>query len=353
MQSSRWLACACAMLFSLTAIAQETSVPQAANPAPHVAGEGSTGTPPPADGRLIDTITVSGRQPGPGLWKVSKGEHVLWILGTLSPLPRGMEWDAQNVEEIVAGAQELILAPSVYIKSDVGFFGRLAMIPTAFKARKNPDGKLLQDLVPEADYARWQVLKARYIGNDRGIEQWRPIFAAFELYNRAIKASGMTTSSVVGERVGAIAKRAKLTTTSSRVELKITNAKGLLKEFTKTSLDDIQCFTLTLSRLENDVANMAARANAWATGDIASLRDLPFRNQFTACNAAFTEAALARKAGIQDLAQQMERKWMANAEAALARNASTFATLPIAELLKPDGYVAKLRAKGYVVESPE
>ena len=36
----------------------------------------------------LEAMVVRGQQPGPGLWKVSKGDHVLWILGTLSPSRR-------------------------------------------------------------------------------------------------------------------------------------------------------------------------------------------------------------------------------------------------------------------------
>jgi hypothetical protein len=39
-------------------------------------------------------------------------------------------------------------------------------------------------------------------------------------------------------------------------------------------------------------------------------------------------------------------------EQALASNASTVAVLSIDQILKPDGYVAQLRAKGYAVEDP-
>ena len=44
---------------------------------------------------VLEAVVVTGVQPGPGLWKVSKGEHVLWILGTLSPLPNQMQWDSR------------------------------------------------------------------------------------------------------------------------------------------------------------------------------------------------------------------------------------------------------------------
>ena len=35
-----------------------------------------------------ETVVVSGALPGPGLWKVRKDGHTLYVLATLSPLPR-------------------------------------------------------------------------------------------------------------------------------------------------------------------------------------------------------------------------------------------------------------------------
>jgi len=297
-------------------------------------------------------VVVSGIQPGPGLWRVSKGDHVLWILGTQSPLPRRIEWDTSVVERTLAQSQALIEMPSVGLGTDVGFFRGLTLLPTALRARRNPDGRTLADIVPPAQYARWQVLKARYIGANRGIEQWRPVFAALELYDKAIKRSGMTVSGVVGPKVMRIARRNGVETIPVKVEVAIDDPRRALKEFAASPLDDLDCFRKTLDRIEGDLGNMAMRANAWSVGDIAALRALPVENQFVTCSAAFTEAGLARKYGIDDLQSQIERKWLAAAEAALARNRSTFALLPISQLLKADGYLSKLEAKGYVVEAP-
>ncbi len=327
------------------AAAQEASAPPAAAPT-------AAATANDPEVRDLPTMVVTGVQPGPGLWKVSKGEHVLWVLGTLSPLPRDIEWDSKQVEETIATSQEVLSSPSVSVNTDSGFFGNLALIPSALKARRNPDGKRLQDVVPPAQYARWQVLKARYIGGDRGIEQWRPVFAALELYEEAIKKAGMSGRGVTGPKVAKIAKQHGIKTTSPMVKITIKNARKVLKEFATTTLDDGDCFAKTLDRIETDIGTMRARANAWSIGDIQTLRELPYGNQFTACSAAFSSAELARKNGIADMSQQIETKWMGAAEAALARNRSTFATLPIAELLKSDGYLAKLEAKGYVVEAP-
>ncbi len=308
----------------------------------------------PEGDAIVDmgAVVVSGSQPGPGMWRVSKGDHVLWILGTQSPLPRRMEWESGPVEQVIARSQEAIQPPSVAIKADVGFFRMLGLIPSALRARRNPGDKTLQQVVPAGQYARWQALKARYIGKDRGIERWRPVFAALELYDKAIEKSGMTTSGVVGPVVGKLAKRYKIKVTPMKIEIAIAEPKRALKEFSTASLNDLQCFEKTLDRIQGDLDNMVARANAWAVGDINLLRDLPANSQFAACSAAFTEAGLARKYGMSDVAQQLERKWLSAAEAALANNASTFAVLPIGELLKTDGYLAKLQAKGYIVQAP-
>jgi len=41
------------------------------------------------------------------------------------------------------------------------------------------------------------------------------------------------------------------------------------------------------------------------------------------------------------------------AAAALSSNAVSFARLPIDDLLAPNGYLAKLRSRGYAIESPD
>jgi hypothetical protein len=44
--------------------------------------------------------------------------------------------------------------------------------------------------------------------------------------------------------------------------------------------------------------------------------------------------------------------WLEQAQSALARNEVTFAVLPMSQLLRADGYIAKLQARGYDVTTP-
>jgi hypothetical protein len=301
----------------------------------------------------LDAIVVSGRQPGPGLWKVTRGDRTLWILGTLTPLPKRMEWDVSVIERRLSESQELLLPPRMTMDADVGFFKGLMLLPTVMKARKNPDGRTLRELVPAEQYARWSVLKQRYIGGDKGIEEWRPLFAALELYDKAITRSGLRHDSMVVETVTKIARRNDVKTTDPKLVIKIENPKALLKEFQRETLDDTVCFERTLTRIEGDLGVMAQRANAWAQGDTEAMRNLQARNtQWSACSAAMTGNAVARKIGMQDIEARVRQRWFEAAEGALSRNKTTFALLPVSQLLAPDGYLSLLAAKGYMIEEP-
>lgn len=309
--------------------------------------------PPPVQVADLPVVVVSGVQPGPGLWKVARGEHVMWVLGTLSPLPRGMQWQSREVEQVIGASQQVLLAPAVKLKADVGFFGKLFLLPSAYGARKNADGKTLQQLLPPPVYARWQVLKQKYIGDDRGIERWRPLFAAQELYMKALKANGLSRSGGVGANVEALAKRYGVPEVPTDYPVLIEHPRAAIKAFRQAAPHDITCFIRTLDSVEHDLPAITARANAWATGDLPALRELPDSDRRDACVAALTGAGFAQALGLADVPAKQRAVWLAAARKALAANAQTFALLPMDELLKPDGYLAALQAEGYQVDAPE
>jgi hypothetical protein len=70
-------------------------------------------TPPPvADAQLAEVLVV-GKQPGPGLWRISKGDHDLWIFATLAPLPKQMIWDTADIEKHVGQSQAVLAPPRI------------------------------------------------------------------------------------------------------------------------------------------------------------------------------------------------------------------------------------------------
>jgi hypothetical protein len=305
-----------------------------------------------SDGTLLEAVVVSGAQPGPGLWRVSKDDKVLWVLGTLTPVPRRMRWEAREVEQVIAASQQILRSPGVEMKADIGWFRGLLLLPAALGSRKNPDGDKLVDVVPPELYARWLPLKQRYIGRSSSIEKRRPLFAADKLYDKAIRKSGLSQDNIVTPTIKKLARRYKVPFVEPKVEFTIANPKQAIKEFAATRLDDVACFQQTLERVETDLGAMQERANAWATGDIDALRALPYTDQAQACADAVLGASVAQNNGLGNLRAQLKEAWLTAAEKALATNASTFAVLPMAEVLKADGYLATLQERGYEVEPP-
>lgn len=302
----------------------------------------------------LDTVVVSGIRPGPALWKVTSGDRALWILGTVSPVPEKMEWYSPQSEAVFRNTTEIIWPPQAGMQVGFGSAFKAAFaMPTILRARKNADGKLLKDVLPPDLYARWAQLKLQYIGKDKSIEEWRPIFAAGKLYSAALEKAGLTSGTGTGGRITEVAKERDIKRTSTSVNIAITDPKGMAKSFTKSNIDDVACFRSVLDRLELEVAHASLRANAWAVGNLPELTRLVNKDRLPTCLEAFAKVEAMKESGIFDAVEQSRAKWMKAVDAALATNPTSFATLPMIEIVTPDGLLSKLRAKGYQIVEPQ
>lgn len=306
----------------------------------------------PADGiRTEAAVIVTGEQPGPGLWLVRKGTHDLWILGTVNPLPAGMQLQTKQIDEVIANAQEVMYAPSISVGSDISKFRALLLLPSLIGVKNNPGGKRLSDVLPERTYVRWSAFRDRFL--DRDADKLRPAFAADALWKAAIKRSGMSGTDVAKSAVAAAVERHHPKVTLVKQTIKLTDPKTTLKQFKASDLEDHACLERTLDRLGQDMETLRNRANAWATGDIAAIRAIPLTDQYQACMEAITESGVGRKLGMGDVASRLQLEWQARAEAALDANATTFAVLPMRDLLRAGGVVDTFKAKGFTVLAPD
>lgn len=303
--------------------------------------------------QAMNTVEVKGVLPGPGFWKVSKDDNSVWILASIRPVPKRMQWETIKLERKLVDAQVLIGSPSVKLDADIGFFGKIGLLPSLLKARKNPDGKTLQQILPPATYQRWLVMKQKYIGNDQGIESWRPIFAAQELYEKAIAKAGLSNDGVVWPKAEKLAKRAEVRINRPEINVNIGDPKKFIKAFNRNSLDDVSCFEKTLDSIDRDVQFMAERGRLWAEGDVAGLRRISQDDFSGTCIDALLGSGVAKSAGLEDVPARVRNTWLAAVEESLNRNRSAVAVINIAELIRPGGMLDRMRAKGYAIIEPE
>ncbi len=298
----------------------------------------------------LGSILVEGVRPGPKLWRVKKGEHTLWVLGELSPLPKRMKWHSQRVTEVIQQSQAY-LAPSSFT-AEVGFFQGLSLATSAIGIKKNPDKKKLSDIIPADIYQQWLVLKKKYLGRNKRVEKLRPLFAADKLYTKAISKVGLTEKTKVYKKVRKLAKKNKLEFVYPTIKIELNKPKAGLKKFKKTQISDLQCFRQTLDRLEVDLDAMRQRANAWSEGNLSILKDLKFTNQNKSCTSAILENSVIQDMGLADIRSRMRAIWLEKAKESLEKYPSTFAILPIYHLLGENSYVDILAQEGYTVIAP-
>ena len=358
-------ALALALGFALPAAAQEAATPPAAEPAaapvPADAATPADATTPgeattPATGEpaTLEAVVVTGTHPGPGLWQVrNDAGHVLWIMGTISPLPKRIDWEPRELDLLVQRAGRVLAGPGASVDADIGFFGRLGLVPAAMRARNDPDGRPLSEVLPPELYARWEVQKALYMGRDRGVERRRPLLAAGALMDEALDDLDLRRDNLAWERVRRQARRHDVEIVTPRVSVRIEDPREALREFASSTLEDEACMRATLARLETDTRAMRMRANAWAVGDLQTLREMPFESELRVCALALLESEALRRRGLTDLPPRALATWLEAAETALAEVPSTVAVLDMQVLLADDGVLAGLRERGYTVLAPD
>ena len=69
-----------------------------------VAGAQAQGQP-----QALEEIVVTGERTGPGLWHVQHGDAQVWILGSMSPLPKGITWRSKQVEQVLGATSQVLV----------------------------------------------------------------------------------------------------------------------------------------------------------------------------------------------------------------------------------------------------
>ncbi len=261
----------------------------------------------------METVLVTGEQPGPGLWKVSRDGHVMWVLGSIYEVPDTITWRTKEMEARIAESQEVLYPGWPSVNLDVSVFAALTLVPSAFKAAKNPDGAMLNDVLTPEAYANWLRLKQKYIGDDDDIEKYRPMIAEDKLNTaigkKAMKAMKGIRFTSVDSVVHKAAKKHKVrihTLPAVIRKIEVEKPRAILKAARNMDLAEGECVGRNLARIEKaDAAGLlaydVATTNAWATGDLEALRPKPQDAdlQREDCTTAALDAAMKRAAAEQ------------------------------------------------------
>jgi hypothetical protein len=275
----------------------------------------------------------------------------MWVFGTYDPLPTKMEWRSRDIEKVIAASQQYLKPPGS--GAGVSVLGGISVLPFLFGITKNPDGATLKDVLPPDLYARWRPLKEVYFAGDDSIERERPMFVASQLASRARKAAGLDGGREIGKKINELVEKHGLKVVDATYTFTIKDPGKTAREFKKSAVNDAPCLAKTIEQLETELNQMRARANAWAVGELDAIRKLNYGERDACFDGVSTGSLAKNQPELLTVKEKGASSWVSAAEKALATNASTFAAVPINEILNPKGVIATLQAKGYTVEPPK
>jgi uncharacterized protein YbaP (TraB family) len=288
----------------------------------------------------LEELTVTGERAGPRLWRVQRGTAQLWIIGSVSPLPKDMTWRSKQLETVLDSADQVLVAKPV----EIGIARAMWLVVTQRSLLLAPHGKKLKDLLPADLYARFARQRARFTDDPDKWERYRPLVASAFLEEEALHRIGLSTKLDLAEEVRSLARKHHV-----RIEeFKIAGLRDILDALkTLPPATEQKCVAASLATLENGLPRIIERARAWATGNVELIQSLPESKEVAACRAAITMESASG-----DLYSLLRRTWIDNMKQHLQQGGVTVAVVSMDMLLESGGFLDALRAAGYDIEQP-
>jgi uncharacterized protein YbaP (TraB family) len=290
--------------------------------------------------QVLDELVVNGERTGPGLWHVHRGTAQLWILGSMSPLPKGITWRSKQVEKILDSTNQVLVQKPF----EIGIVRILWLLITEHSALMLTGGKRLKDVLPPDLHARFAAQRSKYTDDPNKWERFRPLVAAAFLQHDAFHRVGLSVRVDLGAAMRTLAEKHRV-----RVEeIKIAGVSDVVKVLkTLPPATENTCVAASLTTVESDLPRLVERAQAWADGNVERIANLREPAEVDACR-----AALDAGVGASELIDRMRRAWLDAFEKYLQGGGVTVAVVNIDMLLEHGGLLDELRAKGYEVDEP-
>ena len=296
----------------------------------------STEQPAPAPEEII----VTAERAGPGMWHVHRGDANVWLLGSISPLPRDITWRSKQVESVLESASQVLIQKPM----EISVPRILWMLIADRKYLMVTGGKRLKDVLPPELHARFAAQRAKVGEDDDKWERYRPIIAAAVLQQASFHQVNLSMRLDLGAALRALAKKHGV-----RIEeVKVAGVSDMLEALkTMPPATERTCVEASLSTLETGLPRLVDRAQAWASGNVERIENTPQLKEVDACR-----NALDAGKGALDVIARIRQTWLDNIEKYLRSAGTTVAVVNLDLMLERGGLLDQLRAKGYDIDAP-
>ncbi len=291
--------------------------------------------------QAMEEVVVTGERPGPGMWHVHRGAANVWILGSISPLPRDITWRASQVETVLQSTSQVLVQKPL----ELSIPRILWMLIADRKYLMVVGGKRLKDVMPADLHARFVVQRNKVTDDAEKWEHYRPIIATAFLQQAAFHKVNLSMRLDLGAALRQLATKHGV-----RIEeVKVAGASDMLEALkTMPPATELICVEASLHTVESGLPRLMERAQAWSDGNVDRIENLPELKEVDACR-----NALDAGKGASDVIGRIRQTWLDTIERHLRSDGTTIAVINLDLLLERGGLLDELRAEGYEVDAPK
>jgi len=291
--------------------------------------------PSPDESAVVQELEVIGRPLGPALWRVSRGDSQVVIVGSLSPLPHSLQWNTIRVQRALDTATALLLPPD---KPHVGFFSGVGML-LRLGALRPPHGDMEAGLPPDLR-DRFDQTLARLHLDPKHYRNWKPAVAGLLLVGDVRRAEGLSTEKP-NTTIARMARAAHVKV----VTVGAVDAKPLFDAAARMSeVQNQACLAAALDDVAEEAVHARPAAQAWASGDLRGVR--------ANTSAPLLDKCLLQLPSVQSVVDKGTTEAVSAIDQALGRPGHSVAVIDLTFLLRPNGVLDRLKAQGAEIALP-
>lgn len=286
---------------------------------------------PASEPTRIEDIVVTARRAEVPIWTVSKDDVTVILAGSISGVPRDLNWRPEALEAATARSQR-ILYPTEGRASLSDIFRLIWRIRTIASL---PEGKSTADyLSPE-----WQIRLEAVMAGERN-EDWRSqslVGLGFDLME---KAGRERRSRGAVEAVRRAARSAKIEGAPIGFVRGDELVDGLITDSPETY---VACIEAAIGAAEAGPDGAANRLSDWRQRLVPDVLDSALDQALNLC----------WPSGDPEIAPELRRQWTVAITEALTQSGVTMGVAPLRILAEPGGVLDQLQAQGLEIDGPE
>jgi uncharacterized protein YbaP (TraB family) len=284
----------------------------------------------------IEAVEVKA-QPGPAVWRLTRGSSEVWLLGLVGALPKDLDWNKQYLSELLDGARVILMPPKANVAlTDIAWFlirhgGELSL----------PRGQSLEATLPDPLRARFQAARDAVSDDADDYRTDTPIRAAMRLQQDFMKKASLSGREP-RETIAGMADRKHI----KNVPVTRFEAMDAVRDILKLTPDQQRvCLAQAADDVHWGLAHAGPAATAWAIGDVKAMKANYAESRLGDCIIAAVQA-------VGDINGRNTADYVAAIDAALNQPGKSIVVIGMGPLLRRGGVLERLEALHVTIERP-